>query len=377
MSWGFCCGDGWFDLINQLSAAIEAECQRLLEAGMPEDNLPIARQVKEKSSLLRFHTSPFKPPPTIQELIHQACTDSEFICGECGGHQVSRNVKHYAFCPHQTKIHKLYSGENSMTVRPERFEEMLDATYMRAVLENYRNAGRKALFEISYLQEEIGNLQTQDALPPRYQRGYGKLTARIEAIKLAINEVMDPEIPEEFWALEYTPHLIDEAPPYPELISEALRVAEKINAAEIHFLAVMKSGYDALANHAEQGLIDWNPGQFNFEFSVLLDAGPTRIFYEGGTDGTEPLRIPVLGYVLDHDSYDPSYNWNPFHREDHPLWGIHVGYLLHCIIEHSHISWKLLPSIRNIEVNLTFSDCEDLLLSTHDEGAPAFRAVPD
>jgi hypothetical protein len=94
MSWGFCCGDGWFDLIDQLSAAIEAECLRLMEAGTIEDKLPIASQVKEKSGLLRFHTSPFKSPSTIQELIQKACSDSEFICEECGEKKYRRIQNH-------------------------------------------------------------------------------------------------------------------------------------------------------------------------------------------------------------------------------------------------------------------------------------------
>ncbi|MGG6270682.1 hypothetical protein ACQ4M3_38830 [Leptolyngbya sp. AN03gr2] len=53
MCYGFCCGDGWFDLIWQLSEQIEAYCQQ-----HPQAQDLMATQVKEKFGELRFYTQP-------------------------------------------------------------------------------------------------------------------------------------------------------------------------------------------------------------------------------------------------------------------------------------------------------------------------------
>lgn len=53
MCYGFCCGDGWFDLVWQLSEQIEAYCQQHPEAiGL------MATQVKQKFGELRFYVQP-------------------------------------------------------------------------------------------------------------------------------------------------------------------------------------------------------------------------------------------------------------------------------------------------------------------------------
>ncbi|MGG6270897.1 hypothetical protein ACQ4M3_41435 [Leptolyngbya sp. AN03gr2] len=53
MCYGFSCGDGWFDLIWQLSEQIEAYCQT-----NPEASDLIVAQVKQKFGELRFYTKP-------------------------------------------------------------------------------------------------------------------------------------------------------------------------------------------------------------------------------------------------------------------------------------------------------------------------------
>jgi hypothetical protein len=83
MQWGFTCGDGWFDLVDRLSAAIEAECQRLRESeGWDEADLPIATQVKEKFGTLRFRMRP--TTSVIHSLVENAFAESENICERCG-----------------------------------------------------------------------------------------------------------------------------------------------------------------------------------------------------------------------------------------------------------------------------------------------------
>lgn len=54
MTWGFACGDGWFDIVYKLSADIEADA--LAQGLDPASNVwPAALQVKEKFGTLNFY----------------------------------------------------------------------------------------------------------------------------------------------------------------------------------------------------------------------------------------------------------------------------------------------------------------------------------
>ena len=85
MSWGFTCGDGWFDLVWTLSQNIEDSARA---AGLEphSDEWPEAVQVKEKFGALRFHLkrSPLTISEEILELIREAELRSAIICEECG-----------------------------------------------------------------------------------------------------------------------------------------------------------------------------------------------------------------------------------------------------------------------------------------------------
>lgn len=62
MSDGFACGDGWYDLLYELSDQLEAYCQEHPEAGTL-----IAVQVKQKFGELRFDVHPHFP--VVQSMI--------------------------------------------------------------------------------------------------------------------------------------------------------------------------------------------------------------------------------------------------------------------------------------------------------------------
>jgi len=80
MCWGFCCGDGWFGIINDLCAEITSQVQ----AGtMPP---VVASQVKEKSGYLRFFIRDhFKGDlnPEAHRLIDLAQKKAERTCEQC------------------------------------------------------------------------------------------------------------------------------------------------------------------------------------------------------------------------------------------------------------------------------------------------------
>jgi hypothetical protein len=68
---GIECGDGWFDLLDDLSNKIEG-----LKLGIQ------ATQVKEKYGTLRFYTNFYNEQ--VEEYIQEAERKSEYTCEVCG-----------------------------------------------------------------------------------------------------------------------------------------------------------------------------------------------------------------------------------------------------------------------------------------------------
>ena len=73
MAWGFECGDGWFDLLKELSEQLEP-------LGV------VAAQVKEKFGSLRFYTQgePVEVADKVDALIEVAEERSSRTCETCG-----------------------------------------------------------------------------------------------------------------------------------------------------------------------------------------------------------------------------------------------------------------------------------------------------
>lgn len=77
MCWGFSCGDGWFLLIDQLCADLQA----CVDVGtIPQ---PVALQVKEKFGELRFYLG--NSSNEAQRLVDAAGERSLETCEICGG----------------------------------------------------------------------------------------------------------------------------------------------------------------------------------------------------------------------------------------------------------------------------------------------------
>jgi thymidine kinase len=72
------CGDGWFDLIKELSEKLEKEIESL---STEEQENVYAIQVKEKFGSLRFYMSQYTLE--ITNLIAEADSKSTTICTEC------------------------------------------------------------------------------------------------------------------------------------------------------------------------------------------------------------------------------------------------------------------------------------------------------
>lgn len=89
MCWGFTCGDGWYKLIDELSAKLEAKIVKLKEDGVPLEKLPVAAQVKEKFGGLRFYMD--YATEDMYDLTGEAENRSYSICEFCGDKGKTRN----------------------------------------------------------------------------------------------------------------------------------------------------------------------------------------------------------------------------------------------------------------------------------------------
>lgn len=78
----FECGDGWFNIIHELSLKIEGIAVQMHQNGTPLAGLPHVRQVKEKFGGLRFYMD--NGTEDTQELIDQARLKASVTCEFCG-----------------------------------------------------------------------------------------------------------------------------------------------------------------------------------------------------------------------------------------------------------------------------------------------------
>lgn len=362
MSLGFGCGDGWFELLDQLSAAIEVECQKLRQAGWTDDQLPIALQVKEKFGLLCFRILGCEPVPRIKVLIEEARIDSECICDISGRHKSRQSLGRREFALTQGNVNESWFGEGAAIAKSANHEQLLDAVYLDATYRQVREALREAEFGISSLREEIAWLPDRSELAPGYRNAYGRLVSLLATVEKVIKDHNLYGIHGELMDLIYPEQLKQPGRAYNDgvltqgLVAPARSVVEQINAADLYLLSVIDSAHKALLAQADRQVIDWSSDNFDLQLSVFLDAGPTRRFYEGRTDDDEPLRIPVPGYNWNIFPGNYSIDWKTFDEDGHPLRDVKCGFLVHCIIAHGPVRWELLPSIRDIEVTFRFQD---------------------
>ena len=242
--------------------------------------------------------------------------------------------------------------------RPSDSNDLLDAVYLTATLEHVIQELEAARRSIRYARKEFESLTTEPVLAPEYRKAYAQMADSLrcteQAIEVAANEnsklvdglhIQTPEA----------------APVSPEAVIVIRRTIEEINAAEVRFVGHCESVIATLREQDGSGLIDWAM-PFDYHFTVLLDPGPARAFYETCGDGEEPLRISLGLYSASHlNKNGESFNWNIWEGCDgHPLRADHHGYLVHCIIDHSVIPWELIAHIKEILVHLEFCTFESI-----------------
>lgn len=101
MEHGFCCGDGWCDIIWRLSAELEpmvAEMERMLGDGA---TIPRAAQVCERDGELVFDIHPKEMvTPAMRDAISRAENEAIITCELCGAtaaYRIHHNGAH-TFC---------------------------------------------------------------------------------------------------------------------------------------------------------------------------------------------------------------------------------------------------------------------------------------
>jgi len=241
------------------------------------------------------------------------------------------------------------------TTNPENF----DAVYFAATHERACETLDQSRFSVRYARKEFASLAQQADLPASYQLAYGQMADNLlraqQALENAMSEHADIQPATACIALRD----IQVTPDETETIR---RVITEINSAEVRLINHCESAKALMQERDNSGLIDWAM-PIHYHFSVLLDLGPARAFYETCGDGDEPLRISLGSYYSDSllDKDGTSYNWNILEgHKDNPLHADHHGYLVHCIIDHSVIPWELIAHIKEIEVQLEFYTSESV-----------------
>ena len=100
MCWGFECGDGWNGILDELSAKLEKEIVRFRDAGMADEYLPRASQVKQKWGRLELYirwgyNTLFDGYEVFRAAIDEARKKSLETCMKCGAPGRLRDDRYY------------------------------------------------------------------------------------------------------------------------------------------------------------------------------------------------------------------------------------------------------------------------------------------
>lgn len=228
---------------------------------------------------------------------------------------------------------------------------MLNKVYFSAIQEETSRELGVARLTIRHARTNFESLKSEKLLPVKYREAYAKMAESLRNAEKSI-ELAQAEIYELKTSIN-TIFLGIKEPVSLEVVISIRRIIEEINTIEVQFVRHCESIIANFRKNDDSGLIDWGEG-FDYYFTVLLDPGAERDFYETSGDAGDPIPISLGPYSAQHLlNHDKLYNWNILEgREGNPLKDDHHGYLVHCIIDHSVIPWQMIGHIKEINVQL-------------------------
>lgn len=232
----------------------------------------------------------------------------------------------------------------------------IDQQYFFGVLtELQREVSRAGI----YLRSAFGRLQViagMDGLTEPLRRACEETTAALAPLLRGLDSAK--HFMRQF-DLPYWHHaLSDEFSPPAGWLAQAEQVIAQINAAELEMVQQLEATRATLLGKHGNGIFDWSM-PFDLVVRITLHVPASRQAYAcWSEDYEEPIEIR-LGPYNPIPTGDEVENWNPFQwRPEHPLASCHMEYLLHCLLDHDHLPWQLLPLLKDVEVHLEYTDNE-------------------
>ena len=243
--------------------------------------------------------------------------------------------------------------------------DILDALHFRANQRKLKRLLSQEDIELWGPREDFESLQTQERLPSAYRQVYAQWADKLLQMSKSIRQFamqvdsVRHDVPPFSEMVQAAYRANYERPVSPDVLSAIRRTIEEINAVETRLIDSCEAAFAMLHEQEKSDLIDWRI-PLEYRFTMQIDPGPERDFYDTCGSGELPLEILIDGYTPEGRLEDGiPYNWNIFtHREGHPLSADFHGYIVHCITDHGVLPWQLIHHIKEIDVELVFNTSE-------------------
>jgi len=232
---------------------------------------------------------------------------------------------------------------------------VFDIVHLNSLLHTVQRELRESAITFKLLGETLEALHVESCIPLEIRNDYRTLACDLDQItkKITITRDKYEEVyqPLDLLSVEATPKLSAQA------LALTYQKIQDINALEHRLILDITQAKKAVQSKSIQDLVDWSM-PFDVDLSVEIEGLPENFNYTNLD--SDNLTISANYFHIHHGdsaSGSQNYNWNTFeHKPGHPLEHCHFGYLLHCLIDHSHFPWWLLHRIVAVHSKVQFSD---------------------